>query len=130
MVSSFAAERLEMAQPWQPDSPSVTAAELPALLTEEPVVVIHFWAAWNGVERQFEPRFALLRREFEQRIAFRSADVDDPELQEFCRDSEVVNVPALGCFVRGRRIKTIVGARSDDELRLEFTRLIAERAPG
>jgi thiol-disulfide isomerase/thioredoxin len=115
-----------MAERWRPGSPPVTAADLPAVLASGPVVVIHFWAAWNGVDRLFEPQFAAVRREFEGRIAFRSADVDEPDLEPFCRESGVVNVPALGCFVRGRRVKTIIGARPEDELRAEFIRLVGD----
>jgi hypothetical protein len=37
----------------------------------------------------------------------------------------VVNVPALGCFVHGERVKTIIGARSEDELRKEFAALLS-----
>ncbi len=37
---------------WNPGTPAETAANLPAVLAGHPVVVIHFWAAWNGVDRR------------------------------------------------------------------------------
>jgi thioredoxin-like negative regulator of GroEL len=102
----------------------VTAADLAAVLIANPVVVVHFWADWNGVDRLFDPKLANVRREFDGRIAFRSADVDDADLASFCRESGVVNVPALGCFVGGKHVKTIVGAVSEDKLRTAFRSLL------
>jgi len=91
-------------------------------------VIIHFWATWNGVDRQFDSKLAIVRAEFEGRIVFRSVDVDDPDLMSFCRESEVVNVPALGCFVSGQRVKTIIGSIPADKLRAEFRSLRPESA--
>src|SRR5688500_8206034 len=104
-----------MPEGWRPSSPPVTAADLPVVLAGNPVVVVHFWAAWNCVDRLFDPKLANVRGEFEGRIAFRSADVDDPDLASFCRECEVVNVPALGCFVVGKRVKTIIGSIPEDK---------------
>jgi thiol-disulfide isomerase/thioredoxin len=69
-----------MPQGWRPSSPPVSATDLSAVLTGNPVVIIHFWAAWNGADRLFDPKLANVRAEFEGRIEFRSADVDDPDL--------------------------------------------------
>lgn len=117
-----------MPEGWRPSSAPVSAAELSAVLTGNPVVIIHFWATWNGVDRQFDPKLAIVRAEFEGRIVFRSVDVDDPDLMSFCRESEVVNVPALGCFVGGKRVKTIIGSIPADKLRAEFRSLLPESA--
>jgi thioredoxin-like negative regulator of GroEL len=100
------------------------------LLAAHPVVVVHFWAAWNGVDRWFDPQFRTVREEFAGRIEFRSADVDDPGLNDVCRECEVVNVPALVCCVRGRRVETIIGARPAEELRARFRRLVEQAGDG
>jgi thioredoxin-like negative regulator of GroEL len=115
-----------MAGHWLPGSPPVTGPEWASLLVAHPVVVAHFWATWNGVDRRFDPQFRPVREEFAGRIEFRSADVDDPTLHDVCRECEVVNVPALACFVRGRRVETVIGARSAQELRARFSRLVAQ----
>ena len=117
-----------MPEGWRPSSPPVSAADLSAVLTGNPVVIIHFWAAWNGVDRLFDPKLANVRAEFEGRIEFRSADVSDPDLVWFCRECEVVNVPALGCFVDGERVKTIIGAIPEDNLRAAFRSLLPQSA--
>ena len=100
-----------MTEGWRPGTVPLTVADVADLIPNHKVVVVHFWARWNGVDRQFASVLDAVRPEFEGRITFRSADVDDPELATFCRECEVVNVPALGCFVDGRRVKTIVGSR-------------------
>jgi len=103
----------------------VTAADLPTVLAGNPVVVLHFWAAWNGYDRRFDLTLAAIRREFEGRAVFRSIDIDEPELVPFCRACAVVNVPALGFFARGERVETVIGMRSGDELRAKLDGLLA-----
>src|SRR5207248_9634319 len=98
-----------MTESWQHPFPPVTAAGLASALTSAPAVVIHFWATWNGQDRPFAATLAAIEPEFRGQIAFRSADVEDPELWPFCREWEVLNLPALGLFVRGKHVKTIIG---------------------
>jgi len=115
-----------VAERWQPGSKPVTAADLPTVLAGHPYLVVHFWAIWNGYDRRFEPTLAAIRREYEGRVVFRSIDVDEPELVPFCRASTVIgNVPALGFFVRGERVETVIGMRSGDELRAKLDGLLA-----
>ena len=106
-----------MTEGWWPETVPLTFAEVADPIVNHPVVVVHLWARWNGVDRQFASVLDAVRPEFEGRITFRSADVDDPGLATFCRECEVVNVPALGCFVDGRRVKTVVGSRPVKRLR-------------
>ena len=113
-----------MAEGWTPNTPPIRAADRLSVLADNTVVIIHFWAAWNGVDRLFAPVLEGVWSDFEGRIAFRSADVDDVDLVEFCRECKVVNVPALGCFVGGQRVKTIVGCRPAEILRAEFAALL------
>jgi thioredoxin 1 len=113
-----------MAEGWRPGTPPLTAADVTATLAGHPVLVVHFWAPWNGVDRLFSPVLDAVRPEFEGRIAFRSADVDDAGLVAFCEACGVVNVPALACFVGGRRVRTVVGSRPAGVLRSELAALL------
>lgn len=114
-----------MAKGWHPGTAPL-AADVPAVLAEHPVLVVHFWAPWNGVDRHFAPVLDAVRAGFESRIAFRSVNVDDEDLTAFCEACGVVNVPALGCFVGGRRVKTLVGSRPPGALWSEFAALLGE----
>jgi thioredoxin-like negative regulator of GroEL len=74
--------------------------------------------------RHFAPILDSVRQEFADSVAFRSVDVDDKEMADFCRECEVVNVPALGCFVDGRRVRTIIGLIPAKVLREHFATLL------
>lgn len=117
-----------MAEGWRPGTPPLAASDVPAVFSGCPALVVYFWAPWNGVDRLFSPVLDAVRPEFEGRIEFRSADLDEAGLAAFCEECEVVNVPALACYVGDRRVKTVVGSRTADELRAEFAALLGEPA--
>ena len=116
-----------MANGWRPGTVPLTAADLPDVLAAHPVVVVHFWAPWNGVDRLFAPVLDSVRPEFEGLIEFRSADVDDEGLSGFCQECGVVNVPAIAGFAGGRRVRLIVGSLPAESLRAEFAALLGRQ---
>ena len=59
-----------------------------------------------------------LRAEFGDRICFRSYDIDLPDDQGFVRD--IGNIPALGCFIGGKWVESVIGMRSADVCRQKF----------
>jgi hypothetical protein len=79
------------------------------------VLVLHYWAIWNLIDREMDKRLATLREEYADRVFFRSCDTDRAENQPFIHG--VGNLPALGCFIAGKWFKTLVGLRTDQELR-------------
>jgi thioredoxin 1 len=107
------------------DENPLKASDLP-FTADHPILVVHFWASWDGTEHLFAPNLETVRAEFEDRITFRSANVEDDELAEFVQECEVNNVPALGCFKDGRLVKTVIGYRTVDALRLEIAALLGE----
>jgi thioredoxin-like negative regulator of GroEL len=111
---------------WRPSSQPLNAASLPEALAHYPVVVLHFWAAWNRVDRLFDDRPRAIRDEFAGRIVFGAIDADDPGHQEFIRHCHVGNLPAFACFIRGERAGTVVGSRPVKELRRQFVAWLAE----
>ena len=80
-------------------------------------VAVHFWATWNGYDRDFDTRLAPLRIEFADRVEFRSVNVDDDELAGVQISVPVLNVPALGIWRHGVRDQVVVGMRDRDALR-------------
>ena len=117
-----------MAERWHPESPPIDAAEFEALIATEAFVVLHFWAEWDIYDRQLDRALAPVRAEFADRVAFRSADVDQLDLVPVCRTCDIVNVPALVCFARGRREHTLVGLRPSTELRQLVAGLVSGSA--
>lgn len=117
-----------MAERWEPAAPPIDAATFEGLVATEAFVVIHFWAEWDAYDRQLDRALGSVRAEFAGRVAFRSADVDRPDLVPVCRACGVVNVPALACFAHGRLVDTLVGLRSAVELLQLVTGLVAGAA--
>jgi thioredoxin-like negative regulator of GroEL len=99
---------------WAPSTEPVTAADLAA----GPVVVLHYWAVWDLIDREMDARLRALREEYAGRILFKSCDIDRSENKPFIQG--IANIPALGCFIRGKWFKSLIGLRSAEELRSVF----------
>jgi len=62
-----------------------------------------------------DKRLAALRDQYSDRICFRSCDIDRAENKAFIQG--IANIPALGCFIRGKWFKSLIGVRAVDEFR-------------
>lgn len=109
---------------WHPSVPPVTEEDL----KQCPVVVVHYWAIWNLHDRTENARLLPLRQEYDGRICFRACDVDCAANQRFVHG--VANIPALGFFVREKWVKSVIGMRPPEQLRLAFDELLASAAGG
>ena len=65
----------------------------------------------DGIDREMDKRIVALITEYGNRICFRSCDIDRTDNRRFIHG--LGNVPALGCFIRGKWYKTLVGLRSE-----------------
>jgi thiol-disulfide isomerase/thioredoxin len=116
-----------MPEHWRPETPAIDTTAYLTVIANEPYVVLHFWAPWNGYDRQMDIIMRPIRAEFADPVAFFSVDVDLPEALPLCRACEAVyNVPALAFFARGQWKKTLVGLRPIGELRAFVANLITE----
>lgn len=97
--------------PWEPDAPPLTEADL----RTSRLVVVHYWARRNRIDRAMDDVLRRLRGRYAHRVCFRSCEVDLPDNKPFIH--QLGNVPALGCFVEGRRKETVVGLCTEDQLR-------------
>src|SRR4051812_9307491 len=104
---------------WSPSTVPVAPGDFEAF----PVLVLHYWAMWDLHDREMDKRLGVLRDEYAGRICIRSCDTDRPENQPFIQ--AIANIPALGCFIRGKWFKSLIGLRSVDELRSVFDGLLA-----
>jgi thioredoxin-like negative regulator of GroEL len=105
---------------WAPSSLAVKADDL----GNYPVLVLHCWAEWDQPDREMSRRLDVVTSPYADRICFRSCDIDVPENLPFFL-SRLANIPALVCFIRGEWFETVVGLRSEDELRSLFDRWLA-----
>ena len=96
---------------WCPSTVPVAREDFEAC----PVLVLHYWAIWDLHDREMDKRLAALRDEYAGRIGFRSCDVDCAENRSFTQG--IATIPALGCFIRGKWFKSLIGLGSEQELR-------------
>ena len=74
-------------------------------------------------DRAMDDLLLPLQHEYAGRICFRSCDVDRAENQRFVHG--IANIPALGCFIRGKWFKSVVGMRSATQLHSTCDQLLA-----
>jgi hypothetical protein len=113
-------------QAWRPGVPPVDATALAAVLTEHPVVVLHCWAVWNPIDQKMDQTLQQLQHAYVDRIHFRSFETDLPEHYDLCREWAFWNLPALVCFIRGRRVGTVVGCLPCERLIKQFDRWLGQ----
>ena len=105
-----------MAVRWQPAYRPLTPAEAAAVADTGGLLVVHFWAMWNGVDRRYNPALMPVRDHYAGRAVFRSVDVDDPAFGPLMRPCGVVNVPMVAGLVGGACVESLVGLRPAAEL--------------
>jgi hypothetical protein len=100
----------------------LTHESFPAFVSRHHLVVVHFWAAWNGydleIKRCLEQRVPL---DLCNRIAFGRLDVDPPEHWELCKQHQILNVPFLAFYRDGVFAEGLIG-RHDDLVVVEHLR--------
>jgi hypothetical protein len=103
---------------WTPSTPAVKASSLPHVLDENALVVVHFWAEWNGYDPVLDRAIQSLPQQAIQGIYFCSSNVDVPENADLCRACNVLNIPALGCFIYGEFHRCAIGCHDSDKLQV------------
>lgn len=96
---------------WQPSTPAIEIAALDEVMAQHPIIVLHGWAIWNGLDREMDKMLAELRPEYADRIEFYSINMDDNQYWTATKEWEVDTLPALVCLVDGQWFETLVGLR-------------------
>jgi len=78
-------------------------------------VVIHFWAAWNGVDHLMQRLLeSQIQGELREAVTFASFDIDPPTHHELCRQHNVLNVPFLAFYRDGWLVRSVTGMRTPE----------------
>ena len=123
---------MDVARPipgWSPSTPEVRGAALDELAREHPVLVVHFWAAWNGVDPLTDRSIQAAAIRLSGRVRFVSLNVDLAENVELCRRYGLATVPTLLVLQDGRPRRLIVGHRGPDELVADIEARLADADP-
>ncbi len=76
---------------WLPATPSVSAAAFRDTVVRQSIVVVHFWAVWNNLDRQMDVHLQELRPEHSNDIAFLSFDTGPEEHWSICYECEIMD---------------------------------------
>ena len=87
------------------------------LESPEPVVV-DFWAEWCMPCKMLTPTVDELAREYAGKVKFTKVNVDDNT--ELATDLQILSIPVLIIFKKGKEIKRIVGANPKQEIKREI----------
>ena len=95
------------------------------VLADSGLVLVGFWAEWNGACHVMSPVVEAIAREFEGRIKVVLVDVDDaPRIKA---RYAVESVPALLFFQRGRLVEQVLGTIPRKALADRAVSLLRER---
>ena len=93
------------------------------VLDHEGPVLVDFWAQWCGPCHMVEPVLAEIAGE---RADLRIVKVNADENAAVARDHQVMSLPTLLLFHRGRPVRAIVGARPKAKLLAEIDAALAD----
>jgi thioredoxin len=92
--------------------------------SKESIVIIDFYADWCAPCKQMAPIFEQVSEKYKNYV-FAKANIE--HVQELMQEFGVMNLPSFVVIKNGKKIGTIVGARSAEDFEAEMTALAQEK---
>lgn len=93
------------------------------------LAVIHFWAAWNGVDHMMRGLLETrLPEGLQGQITFASFDIDVPAHEAICHRHNVLNVPFLAFYRDGVLVRSVTGMRPSEVIIGYLQELVSDAA--
>lgn len=98
----------------------MTDATFKEMIQNHPLVVVDCWAPWCGPCRMVAPIIEELSRDYAGKILFGKLNVD--ENREVSTQYDIMSIPTLLVFKKGKLVDTIIGAMPRQTLEQKITR--------
>ncbi|HLN45531.1 MAG TPA: thioredoxin [Candidatus Sulfotelmatobacter sp.] len=91
-----------------------------AVVKENTLLVVDFWAAWCGPCRMVAPIIEQLAAEYADKVVFGKINVDENQIVP--NTYGIMGIPTIIVFYQGHAVDTIVGACSKSRIETVFKR--------
>jgi thioredoxin 1 len=98
----------------------MTDATFKEMIQNHQLVVVDCWAPWCGPCRMVAPIIEELSRDYAGKILFGKLNVD--ENREVSAQYDIMSIPTLLVFKKGKLVDTIIGAMPRQTLEQKITR--------
>jgi thioredoxin 1 len=86
-------------------------------------VLVDFWAEWCGPCKMVSPVLDEIAGEYPDKITVAKINID--ENPSIARDYQIMSIPTMSVFEKGKVVKSIVGARPKAAILKELSDYIA-----
>ncbi len=87
-------------------------------------VIVDFWAEWCGPCKMMGPVFEEVSKEYAGKLEFAKVNVD--EQGELAEKNNVMGIPCLIIFNKGKEVDRIVGFNPKDMFKIKVNEILAK----
>ena len=87
-----------------------SVAEFKAVVNEDRLTVVDFFAEWCGPCKRIAPALEKLSHKHAEKVTIVKVDVDNEELEQICVEYKITAMPTFKFIKSGKVVATITGA--------------------